>query len=682
MTADEQVLQIFRDECQERLDRIQENLLAVEAGQGGPEAIDALFRDAHSIKGNAGMVGFDEVRLIAHAMEDLLGAARDQGVLDRELVDPLLKATDAMRRGTSGERGVAADAVERLAMLSGAAGTGNGGEPADGRQSRPDNGAAADRDALPDRDEAPVALPDQDEAPVSPASRVTSAAAERGSMRVATMKVDRLLDVVGETVLHHRRLEHLLEAESGEQGMEEEFGRGDNLLDELQDAVIQMRTLPLSSITGPFPRAVRDLAMAQGKELDLSIVGGDTQLDRVILDGISETITHLLRNSVSHGIESPEERERAGKPRRGRVELRAEQRGGMVAIEVADDGRGVSADLLAQAREHGSLTDVLAQPGFSTAANVTELAGRGVGLDAVKTHIESLGGSLEVSSETGAGTRTVVLLPLTLALLRVLLLERAGHRFAIPLGAVQEVVFVSERSSLGGSPSIHLRDESVALADVAELIGAAAPDLPERPPAVVVSSSQHRVAIMCDRLQGEEEVVIKGLGVLSGVGGYLGGAILGDGRIALVLDPAYIVRLRRRGRVAVAPPATKTAATRVLVVDDQFTVRELQRSILETAGYRVVTASDGREALGLLQTDREIALVVTDIQMPEMDGFGLLEAVRSDARLASLPVVVITSMGSAEQRKRGADLGADAYIVKEDFDQQALLETIGQLVGG
>lgn len=672
MTADEQVLQIFREECHERLDRIQENLLAVEAGQGGPQAIDALFRDAHSIKGNAGMVGFDEVRLIAHAMEDLLGTARDQGVLDRELVEPLLQATDAVRRGTSGERGVAADAVERLAMLSASPGAGNGAERADGRPSRPANGAGPD----------PGASSESGVAPASPTPPTTGAtAAERGSMRVATTKVDRLLDVVGETVLHHRRLEHLLETEGGEQGMEEEFGRGDNLLDELQDAVIQMRTLPLSSITGPFPRAVRDLAMAQGKELELSIVGSDTQLDRVILDGISEAIAHLLRNSVSHGIESPHEREQAGKPRRGRVELRAEQRGGTVAIEVADDGRGVAAEVLAQAREQGSLTDVLAQPGFSTAANVTELAGRGVGLDAVKTHVESLGGSLEVSSESGAGTRTVMLLPLTLALLRVLLLERAGQRFAIPLGAVQEVVVVGERSSLGGTPSIHLRDESVALADVAELIGAAAPDLPERPPAVVISSSQHRVAIMCDRLHGEEEVVIKGLGVLSAIGGYLGGAILGDGRIALVLDPAYIVRLRSRGRIAVPAPAETRAATRVLVVDDQFTVRELQRSILETAGYGVVTASDGREALAMLQADREIALVVTDIQMPEMDGFGLLEAIRSDGRLGSLPVVVITSMSSAEQRKRGAELGADAYIVKEDFDQQALLETIGNLVG-
>jgi two-component system chemotaxis sensor kinase CheA len=503
-------------------------------------------------------------------------------------------------------------------------------------------------------------------------------------MRVASEKVDRLLDVVGETVLHHRRLEHIVEDEQarGRESVEEELGRGDVLLDELQDSVIRMRTLPLSSITGPFPRAVRDLAAEQGKDVELAIAGAETQLDRVILDGISETITHVLRNAVSHGIEPPDEREQAGKPRRGRIELFAEQRGGMVAIEVADDGRGVAPELLERAREAGSLTDVLAAPGFSTAGEVTDVSGRGVGLDAVKSHVESLGGSLEIASEPGAGTNFVVLLPLTLALLHVLLVERGGRPFAIPLGAVQEAITVTESTSLAGRTALELRGSSVPLADLAELMGAAAPDLAASPPAVVVASSQNRAAAMCDTLLGEQEVVIKTLGLLAGVPGYLGAAILGDGRIAPVLDPAFLARARPRGRTAVAPAAaSERGAARVLVVDDQFTVRELQRSILEAAGYEVVTARDGREALEVVRRDEGIELVVTDIQMPELDGFGLLEAIRGDEARGSLPVVVITSMGDEEHRRRGAELGADAYIVKEDFDQQALLETVRRLVG-
>jgi two-component system chemotaxis sensor kinase CheA len=666
VTADLEVLQIFREEAGERLDRIVDSLLSIESGQAPPGVIDSLFRDAHSIKGNAGMVGFGEVREIAHAMEDLLDQARDSGELPQTLVEPLLRGADAIRRGVEGATGVAAEAIESLSLAT----------PAPGASPvQRDNGDGSDSPARPARDRNGAHA--REERPESP-----SAAPERRSMRVATDKVDRLLDVVGEAVLHHRRLEHLAdERAGGHESMHEELDRGDALLDALQDSVIRIRTLPLSSITGPFPRAVRDLGIQQGKEVELSIKGTETQLDRVILDGVSETITHLLRNAVSHGIETPEERELAEKPRRGLIQLSAEQRGGMVAIEVADDGRGVPGDLLERARASGSLTDVLAAPGFSTAGEVTELSGRGVGLDAVKSHVESLGGSVEVTSETGAGTRVVLLLPLTLALMHVLLVERGGQPYAIPLASVQEAVTISRQTSLVGRPSVVIRDDPLPCNDLADLIGASAPDLGERSPAVVVASSQHKAAVTCDGLIGEQEVVTKSLGLLAGVPGYLGGAILGDGRIALVLDPAFLARGHGRGRSAASPAPAKAKAARVLVVDDQFTVRELQRSILETAGYDVATARDGREALETIDGDTEVGLVVTDIQMPGMDGFALLESIRGDERRCSLPVVVVTSMGDDEHRHRGAELGADAYIVKEDFDQQALLETVSRLVG-
>jgi two-component system chemotaxis sensor kinase CheA len=274
-----------------------------------------------------------------------------------------------------------------------------------------------------------------------------------------------------------------------------------------------------------------------------------------------------------------------------------------------------------------------------------------------------------------------VLLPLTLALLNVLLIERGGQAYAIPLISVREAVAVKEQTSLAGRVALELRGSSVSVSDLAELIGAAVPDLPSNPPAVIVSSSEHTAAVMCDALIGEEEVVTKNLGLLTGIRGYLGGAILGDGRIALVLDPAFLARAQGRGRGAVKPKPDDRATKRVLVVDDQFTVRELQRSILEAAGYEVSVARDGREALEALDRDGEIGLVVTDIQMPEMDGFAMLESLRSDDRRRSLPVVVVTSIGDEEHRRRGAELGADAYIVKEDFDQQALLETIRRLMG-
>jgi two-component system chemotaxis sensor kinase CheA len=428
---------------------------------------------------------------------------------------------------------------------------------------------------------------------------------------------------------------------------------------------------------------VRDIAAAEGREVELVISGAETQLDRVILEGIGETITHLLRNAVAHGIESPDERERAGKPRRGRIELRAEQRGGMVAIEVVDDGRGVSPELLVSVRDGESLTDLLTTAGYSTAAELSDLAGRGVGLDAVKSHVERLGGSLEIRSTPGAGAEVIVLLPMTLALLRVLLCERGGQVFGVPLASVTEVVAVGDTVSLGGRPMLIVADQSIALADLAAVLGASSPPLAPTPWAIVLALAGRGAALMCDRVLGDQEVVMKSLGpILAPVQGYLGAAIMEDGRVALILDPNHLLK-----RHASSPPAARArtepqraATATVLVVDDQFTVRELQRSILETAGYHVETACNGREALARIDQEPSVDLVLTDIQMPEMNGFELLQAIRRQAAHASLPVVVVTSLGTDDDRRRGAEEGADAYMAKDDFDQRTLLETVERLV--
>jgi two-component system chemotaxis sensor kinase CheA len=493
-----------------------------------------------------------------------------------------------------------------------------------------------------------------------------------------------MLDVVGETVLYHRRLEHDLGSTIDDgRHSSDLLDTGERLLDSLQDSVVQMRTLPLSTIKARFPRAIRDLAAKEGKEAELAVTGAETQLDRVILDGISETIVHVLRNAVAHGIETPQEREAAGKPRAGRIELRAEARGGMVAISVIDDGRGVSPELLARAQEVGSLADILAETGFSTAAAVSETAGRGVGLDAVKLHVESLSGALEVRSEPGRGTEVTLLLPVTLALMQALLFEWEGRAFAVPMSSVGRVIAVSETTSLGGLPSVDLHGEAVPLSNLGDLIGAGSKPLPDHPPAIIVESPVRRLAIACDALCGEEEVVIKSLGpLLAGVPGYLGAAILGDGRVALVLDPTHLVKVPMKadlGELQVREP--DGSPKRVLVVDDQFAARELERRILETAGYAVEVARDGREALRQIDQSAELDLVLTDVQMPEMDGFELLEAIRADQAHSSLPVVVVTTLADEHSRRRGAEAGADAYVVKQDFDQEMLLQTIERLVG-
>jgi two-component system chemotaxis sensor kinase CheA len=662
-----EILEIFREESIERLDGMVEILLALESGPAPADALNSLFRHAHSIKGSAGMVGVSEAQLIARALEDVLEDVRDRGVFPRELTHPLLRTTDALRSAVDGATDVAEPAMRELTGLISAA-------VEDGHESDPSLEAPAR--PVP----APASPP---RSPMTNGSARTVKPGEGRSIRTSSDKVDRLLDAVGETVLQSRRLEHLLSnsfpAEAADERIEEALGRSETLLDSLQDSVLQMRTMPLRTITGPFPRAMRDLAASHGIDVDLTIRGAETQLDRVILEGISETVTHLLRNAVAHGIELPEERARAGKPTRGRVELRAEQRGGLVAIEVYDDGRGVSAQLIDEAGDDHSLADVLSAPGFSTAEEITDVSGRGVGLDAVKAHIESLGGELAVHSKAGHGTTVTLTVPLTLALLRVLLLTRGGQTFGIPLTSAEEVVTVSTKMTLGGRQAIELGEHSVSLVDLADIIGSAAPSLANLPQAVIVASSGRRVAVACEHIVGEQEIVVKSLGsILDHVSGYLGAAILGDGAIALILDPGFLTK-SRVSRAHSVLGQVDDVASKVLVVDDQFTVRELQRSILEAAGYRVQTASDGLEALTCLDADPQISLMVSDIDMPRMGGFELLRTLRGAPSPSTLPVVLVSARGDQEDRRKGIEAGADAYIVKGDFDQQALLETVQRL---
>ena len=640
----DEIVELFRDEAAERLDSIVEGLLALERGTEVAEVIDRIFRDAHSLKGGAGMIGLDEAYHLAHTMEEAFGQIRARGEVAAVLIDPLLRATDALRSAVAGDVSAVAQAS---AEVVGALGT----EPDSSNGSE-----ATKRDGL--------------------------GAPERRTVRVDAVKIDRVLDAVGETILHQRRLEHELADDVEVVGARDLLDRGDVLLDDLQHAVVQLRTLPLASIAAPFSRGVRDLAAVEGKEVDFALSGGETQVDRVVLEGTGDAISHLLRNAVAHGIEAPEERERAGKPRRGAVWLRAEQRGDRVAIEIGDDGRGVDRALVRIAEERGlSLSSLLSEAGLSSSNAVSELSGRGVGLDAVRAHVEGVGGTFEVESEPGRGTSVTLLLPLSVALMRVMLVERASQVFGIPLAGIAEVTVVENEMSLGGRRAVSLHGEPVRLADILGLLGGEGPPVRAQPPAVVLGTHR-RIAVMCDRTRGEDELIVKPLGpLLAGIPGYLGAALLGDGRIALIVDPRHLVTASERATPRAAASAPERTAPTVLVVDDQFTVRELQRSILEAAGYEVQTARHGREARELLAGTPRADAVVTDIEMPEMDGFELLEAIRGEPALAGLPVVIVSSRGRAEDELRGLHAGADAYIVKERFDQQALLETVGRLVG-
>ena len=519
--SDAEFLGIFRDEATQRLDHMVETLLAVESGRAAPDAVDSLFRDAHTIKGAAGMLGLGEIHVLAHAVEEILEGLRGSGEFPSELIDPLLRAADSLRRHVEGAGGADGDLLDELSAGSAQLGQHPAPRPAP-----------------------PASIPPE---------------LERRSIRVPAEKLDRLLDLVGETVLHRRRLEHAIGADRLQEveSLSDELDLGERLLGDLQETAIEMRTLPLASIIGTFPRAVRDIAADKGTEVELVVTGAETELDRVILEGISEPLVHILRNSVAHGIETPYERERVGKRRLGRVELKTEQRGRMVAIMISDDGRGLPPEVFRAAQEPGeSLVDLLTSAGFSTAGKVSALSGRGVGLHVVKTVVESFGGSMTIESQPGLGTTTTLLLPLTLALLDVLLLERGGQVFGVPLAAIEEVIVVDQTLSLAGRPSVERRGQSLPLFDLADIVGATAADPPPRhAPALIIAASGRRIAAVCDLLIGEEEVVVKSLGpLLAPIRGYHGASILGDGRIALLLDPVTLVRGPEARRQHAASP--------------------------------------------------------------------------------------------------------------------------------
>ena len=467
------------------------------------------------------MVGVPEAQEIARAMENLLEELRERGVFPQALASLWLGATDALRSAVAGDTGVAEAAVRALSA------------GVDTSRAPQTNGHPPSRPATPPTRRQwrrrhwpllhwPLLRPLLHWALLrwscaSRAERVgTARRADQGSLiRISAAKVDRMLDVVGETVLQSRRLKHLLTSDGfaagGDERIEEALGQGDALLDGLQDSVIQMRTMPLSTITGSFPRAIRDLASTQGIEADLTIRGAETQLDRVILDGISETLTHLLRNAVAHGIEPPEERRRVGKPARGRIELSAEQRGSLVAIEVADDGRGVSSQLLQTTGD--GLTDRRAGRAglFDGRGDQRRLRPRGrarFGQDAYRVTRRRAQSTQRIRERHHRDA------------------DRPAHPFAAAGSAVQpwRAGFRTaarqrrggrdshSKLSLGGRDAIELRGHSVPLVDLADLIGATMPGLSETPHAVIIATSGRRLAAACDRIVEEQEVLVKSLG--------------------------------------------------------------------------------------------------------------------------------------------------------------------------
>jgi two-component system chemotaxis sensor kinase CheA len=473
------------------------------------------------------------------------------------------------------------------------------------------------------------------------------------------------------------------------------------IIGELQEEIKRVRMLPLRTITVTFGRMVRDLAREQGKQISPTILGGETELDKRILEQIKDPLIHLLRNAVDHGLETPEARRQAGKPAEGQITLAASQQGHNIVIIMSDDGGGLdlAAIRLAAARrglmtlaEAEKLSDAEAanlifDPGLSTSKIITDISGRGVGLDVVRQNVEALQGILDVGSVPGQGTTFTLTLPLTLTSSHGLLVRSGEQIFALPLTTVERMLHVngSDIASVSGKEAITYQHKPVALARLAELL-----ELPirtrdsDRVTIVIIAVAEKRLGLIVDDLVGEQEIVIKNMGKqLAKVSGLAGATVLGSGQVILVLHAADLVKLAARARTSVTTgpePRQSTECKTILVVDDSITTRTLEKNILEAAGYRVRLATDGEEALAVLVTDGPPNLIVSDINMPRLDGFDLTHRIKQDSRYADIPVILVTSLDSPADKARGIEVGADAYIVKSRFDQGSLLETIEQLI--
>jgi two-component system chemotaxis sensor kinase CheA len=499
-----------------------------------------------------------------------------------------------------------------------------------------------------------------------------------------------------------------------------------NVADELEDTVLSVRMMPVESLFTIFPRAVRDMARDSGKQVELLMRGGETELDKKIMEALYDPLVHLLRNAVDHGIEPPDERARAGKPATGRVQIRAFQEGSQVAIEVADDGGGIDPQqvrriavqkgfLSAAAAEKLSDDEMLQwiyQPGFTTAQIITDVSGRGVGMDIVKTSLERLNGTVQIASVLGQGTTVTLKVPLTLATAQGLLVRVANQVFVLPSHTVEMMDYISSADlfTLEGREVVRLRERTMPLIRLEELLDLdrvggwhyqtddagldslglqSGITLAGRLPGIVVGDGDRVMCFLVDELIDERVIVVKSLGPLfTQVNTQVGATLLGNGQVVIILDvPSLIAEARTRSSRGLLTRAWRETAPahahHILVVDDSITTRELEKSILENAGYEVEIAMDGREALGLLERNPErFDMMIADIEMPRMDGLELTQRVKehADERLRRLPVIIVSSLASDAYTRRGIEVGAQAYITKGQFEQSRLLETIELLI--
>ena len=712
---DQTLYDLFKAETEDHLQSLDEALLGLESMPQDSALLEEAFREAHTLKGSARMLGLTGIQMLAHALEDGLNAAR-QGTraINAEVISGMLREVEEIRNRVD----------ETL------------------RAARP--GAATAVPVPAAVTTRPVAVPAQAPAPAAPAAPGPAAAVEDGfridSVRVGTKRLDELMTHSGELVIARSRVERrigdlddvldelaavsrnlplglrpaIARIEEKLTGLRranaEDGSRLENLSRAFEASVREMRLLPMANLFKLFPRMVREIAEEQGKEVTLQLQGAETLADKRILEEIKDPLMHMVRNAIGHGIEAPERREALGKPRNGTITLSAAGSRRDLTVSISDDGAGLDTDAIRRVARQRQIVDeatlaamsadelkrLILHPGFSTARFVTDVSGRGVGMDVVHTNILRLKGTLDIASVPGEGSRFDMHLPVTLVTLQVLLVRVNGFFYGFPIDAVG----VSQRLAASALLTVEGRIAALyrgmpvpvlPLADILELPGQPAPVAEGEPrQCVFLKSGEHAFGVLVDAAVDAQEVILKPQSrVLDRVRNVIGAAILSSGDICMVLSAADLLASVARKAGITAAPSPAAAADgeggaarpkRILLAEDSITTRTQEVRILQAAGYEVVAAIDGLDAFTRLGGEPFDALV-SDINMPRMDGLQLAERIRSLPQYAEMPIILVTSLSSDEDKRRGLEIGANAYITKPEFDQRLLLDCLQRLIG-
>ncbi|MBI6654788.1 hybrid sensor histidine kinase/response regulator [Pseudomonas carnis] len=749
---DASLLELFSLEADAQTQVLSAGLLALERNPTQADQLEACMRAAHSLKGAARIVGVDAGVSVAHVMEDCLVSAQEGRLyLQPEHIDALLQGTDLlMRIATPGNDVGPSDIEAYVALMEGLL---DPSQPIATPVPKPEPIPAPRVDAL-------LLEPELDSAPPlgSDAPRQNKRMTEGGErvLRVTAERLNSLLDLSSKSLVETQRLKPYLaslqrlkriqsnslraldaldgQLKSLDLNLEAQEALADTrrLLSEAQallaeknaeldefgwqagqraqvlyDTALACRMRPFADVLAGQVRMVRDLGRSLGKQVRLEIEGEKTQVDRDVLEKLEAPLTHLLRNAVDHGIETPEQRVLAGKPAEGLIRLRASHQAGLLVLELSDDGNGVDLERLrgtivdrhlspvetALRLSEEELLTFLFLPGFSLRDKVTEVSGRGVGLDAVQHMVRQLRGAVVLEQTAGQGSRFHLEVPLTLSVVRSLVVEVGEEAYAFPLAHIERMCDLAPDDivQLEGRQHFWHEGRHVGLVAASQLLQRPPGQSPSDTLKVVVIRERDAVyGIAVERFIGERTLVVLPLDDRLGkVQDISAGALLDDGSVVLIVDVEDMLRsvdkLLNTGRLERiarrSQQATEAPRKRVLVVDDSLTVRELQRKLLLNRGYEVAVAVDGMDGWNALRSE-DFDLLITDIDMPRMDGIELVTLLRRDSRLQSLPVMVVSYKDREEDRRRGLDAGADYYLAKASFHDDALLDAVVELIGG